>query len=79
LVVLDYNLPDLAGWKLHREIRKDEKLKKIPVLALITRLPDYMIDLSLKPSTNSLDDYVTLPFGEEFVQKTKQLLRQGVS
>ena len=58
IVLLDIMMPGMDGFKVLEEIRKDEKLKKIPVIIISARTDSWSIK-------NALDrgafDYITKP------------------
>ncbi|MES0337878.1 MAG: response regulator [Candidatus Magnetobacterium sp. LHC-1] len=66
LILLDLNLPKKDGRDVLREIKSDEKLKKIPVIILTTSDAETDILRSYNLGANS---YVTKPVGfEKFVK-----------
>lgn len=74
LVVLDLMLPKLSGLEICKEIRRDERLGRLPILILTARgdEPDRVVGLEL-----GADDYVTKPFSpRELIARVKALLRR---
>jgi two-component system, OmpR family, alkaline phosphatase synthesis response regulator PhoP len=72
LVVLDLMLPELSGWDVCRELRRDSS---VPVIMLTARddETDKIVGLEL-----GADDYVTKPFSpKELVARIKAVLRRG--
>jgi two-component system, OmpR family, alkaline phosphatase synthesis response regulator PhoP len=74
LLILDLMLPKVSGLEICKEIRRDEKLHRLPILMLTARgeEADRVIGLEL-----GADDYVTKPFSpRELVARVKALLRR---
>jgi len=74
LLVLDLMLPKLSGLEICKEIRRDDRLNRLPILMLTARgdEADRVIGLEL-----GADDYVTKPFSpRELVARVKALLRR---
>lgn len=74
LVILDLMLPKLSGLEICKEIRRDERLGRLPILILTARgdEPDRVVGLEL-----GADDYVTKPFSpRELMARVKALLRR---
>jgi phosphate regulon transcriptional regulator PhoB len=74
LLVLDLMLPKLSGLEICKEIRRDERLGRLPILILTARgdEADRVVGLEL-----GADDYVTKPFSpRELVARVKALLRR---
>ena len=72
LILLDIRLPDISGFDVCRELRKDMKL---PILMLTARdeETDKVLGLEL-----GADDYVTKPFGlRELISRVRALLRRA--
>jgi len=62
LIVLDIILPELSGWDVCKEIKKDERLKKIPVIMLTANShPEHNL---LGKSLGAVE-YITKPFSIE--------------
>lgn len=75
LILLDVMLPDLDGISILKEIRNDNKLKKIPVIMLTAKSSEYDKVLGLDLGA---DDYVTKPFGMmELISRIKALIRRS--
>jgi DNA-binding response OmpR family regulator len=71
LVILDLMLPDIDGWEVCREIRRESSL---PIIMLTAREgdEDKIVGLEL-----GADDYVTKPFvPRELVARVKAILRR---
>ena len=74
LLLLDLMLPKLSGLEICKEIRRDERLGRLPILMLTARgeEADRVVGLEL-----GADDYVTKPFSpRELVARVKALLRR---
>lgn len=74
LLVLDLMLPRLSGLEICKEIRRDNKLNRLPILMLTARgdEADRVVGLEL-----GADDYVTKPFSpRELVARVRALLRR---
>lgn len=71
LVLLDLLLPQMLGDEVCRQMKKDEKLKHIPVIlftATAVSIPD-------KAREVGADDYITKPFNpQELLEKIKRFL-----
>ena len=71
LVLLDLNLPGMNGRELLFEIKKDERLKSIPVVILTTSDADEDI---IKTYTLGASCYVTKPVGlQEFSKMVERI------
>jgi DNA-binding response OmpR family regulator len=59
LVLLNVNLPELDGWEVAEELRKDEETREIPIVFLTARS-------AVRDRARGLDlgavDYITKPF-----------------
>ena len=74
LLILDLMLPGLSGLEICKEIRRDRKLERLPLIMLTARgqEADRVSGLEL-----GADDYVTKPFSpRELVARVKALLRR---
>ena len=72
LVVLDIMLPDIDGWEVCREIRRDSD---VPIIMLTAREGDEDKIVGLEIGA---DDYVTKPFvPRELVARVKAILRRA--
>ena len=75
LLILDLMLPNLSGLEICREIRRDGKLERLPIIMLTARGEevDRVSGLEL-----GADDYVTKPFSpRELMARVKALLRRA--
>jgi len=72
LIILDLMLPEISGWDVCRELRKESD---VPVIMLTARddITDKIIGLEL-----GADDYVTKPFDpKEIISRVRAVLRRG--
>ncbi|AII61098.1 response regulator transcription factor [Dehalococcoides mccartyi] len=72
LIILDLMLPEISGWDVCREIRKESH---VPIIMLTARdeLTDKLIGLEI-----GADDYMTKPFeSKELVARVKVQLRRS--
>lgn len=75
IVVLDWMLPDFSGIEICKQIKRDKKLKTIPVLMLTAKseTEDKIIGFE-----NGVDDYLTKPFNnKELILRIKSLLKRS--
>jgi len=61
LVLLDLMMPDVDGWEVYRQLKADERLKEIPVIAVTAKAQN--IDRVLGLHIAGMDDFITKPFG----------------
>jgi DNA-binding response OmpR family regulator len=74
LLILDLQLPGMDGLELCREVRRDERLRDMPVVMLTARSEeaDRVVGLEL-----GADDYVVKPFSpKELVARVHSLFRR---
>ncbi len=74
LIVSDVMMPEMDGYQLCREIRKDARTMHIPIILLTAR-----VDMAMKIEglEHGADDYLTKPFNaQELRAKIKSLLEQ---
>lgn len=77
LVLLDIMLPDEDGLSILSKIRKDNILKKLPVIMMTAKGSEYDKVLGLN---SGADDYIPKPFGiMELVARVNALLRRTES
>jgi two-component system response regulator VicR len=74
LVLLDLMMPDMDGWEVHRRLKKDERLKDIPVIVVTAK--DKPIDQVLGLHVAKVDAYlVKADFGpKELLDSVRQVL-----
>jgi two-component system phosphate regulon response regulator PhoB len=76
LVLLDVMLPDLSGTQICRDLKMDDRTRRIPVVMLTARGEE--IDRVVGFEVGA-DDYVTKPFSlRELVLRLRAVLRRGV-
>ncbi len=74
LVVLDLMLPQMDGFDICRQIRKNSKLNKLPIIMLSAKGEEVDKVLGLELGA---DDYVTKPFSpRELIARVKAILRR---
>ena len=75
VVILDWMLPDVSGIEVCRQIKKDKKLKNVPVLILTAKGEP---DDKIKGLEVGADDYVTKPFNnKELLLRVKSLIKRS--
>ena len=73
LVLLDLMMPDIDGWEVYRQIKADEVLKGVPVIAVTAKAQS--IDLVLGLHIAGMDDFITKPFGpKELISSVERVL-----
>ena len=74
LLLLDWMLPDLSGIEICKNIRKDMKLKSLPIIMLTAKGEEDKI----KGLDSGVDDYLTKPFSfNELLARIKAVLRRS--
>ena len=74
LVLLDWMLPDLSGIDICKQIKKDIKLKSIPVIMLTAKSEE--VD-KIRGFETGADDYITKPFStKELILRIQALLKR---
>jgi DNA-binding response OmpR family regulator len=61
LVLLDLMMPDMDGWEVYQQMKRDGELKNIPVIVISAKSEN--IDRVLGFHILKEDDYITKPFG----------------
>jgi len=75
LIILDVMLPDMDGFEICKQIKKDDRNSSIPVIMLTAKTDesDKIVGLEL-----GADDYVTKPFSiKELIARVKAVLRRN--
>jgi two-component system response regulator VicR len=73
LVLLDLMMPDMDGWEVYRQIKANDELKEIPVIAVTAKAQG--IDRVLGLHIAGMDDFITKPFGpKELVASVEHVL-----
>ena len=73
VVILDWDLPGMNGIQLVAEIRRDEKLKSLPIMMISGRPHSSDAEYALR---SGVDDYVIKPFTREGILHS--LTRMGL-
>jgi len=60
VILLDLMLPDIDGWEIYRELKKDETTMEIPVIVVTAKAQS--IDKVLGLDIAKVDDYISKPF-----------------
>lgn len=66
LVLLDWNMPEMDGITLLREIRKDSQLKDIPVIMVTAEAKKENVLLAIQTGANN---YIVKPFTAETLKE----------
>lgn len=75
LVLLDWMLPDLSGIDICKQIKKDNRLKSIPVIMLTAKGEEHD---KIRGFETGADDYVTKPFShKELSLRISSLLKRS--
>ncbi|ARJ48462.1 MULTISPECIES: phosphate regulon transcriptional regulator PhoB [Candidatus Pelagibacter] len=75
LLLLDWMLPDLSGVEICKNIRKDIKLKSLPIIMLTAKGEE---EDKIKGLDSGVDDYLTKPFSfNELLARIKAVLRRS--
>jgi DNA-binding response OmpR family regulator len=73
LILLDLMMPDVDGWEVYRQIKADEELRQIPVIAVTAKAQS--IDRVLGLHIAGMDDFITKPFGpKELIASVRRVL-----
>ncbi len=73
LVLLDLMMPDMDGWEVYRQLRADERLREIPVIAVTAKAQD--IDRVVGLKIAGMDGFITKPFAlGELIASVEQVL-----
>ena len=73
LILLDLMMPDMDGWEVYRQIKANDRLKEIPVIAVTAKAQG--IDRVLGLHIAGMDDVVTKPFGpKELIASVEHVL-----
>lgn len=76
LVILDIMLPDMDGYEVCKELKKNDAYSSIPIIMLTAKGEEIDKILGLELGA---DDYVTKPFSpKELVARVKAVLRRGI-
>jgi two-component system, OmpR family, phosphate regulon response regulator PhoB len=74
LIILDVMMPKLDGFQVLKELRNDQRTKKIPVLMLTAKA---QMEDKIRGLEQGVDDYLTKPFSpKELVLRVKAILKR---
>ena len=75
IVILDLHLPGINGFELCRRIRKEDRLKKLPII-MLTAMADE--NDKVRGLEAGADDYITKPFSvRELIARMRAALRRA--
>jgi len=75
LILSDIDLPDIDGFEICRRIKRNPKLRLVPIILISGRLPEGNEALALKVGAS---DYMSKPFGvNAILSKITALLREA--
>jgi len=60
LILLDIMMPEMDGWETYKQLKKNPKLKDIPVIILTARSSTFEEVIARERA--GVDDYITKPF-----------------
>lgn len=75
-ILLDLLMPNIDGWQVFKQIRKDPEFSKVPIAILTAKSAgfDEMVGLHVMKA----DAYITKPFGkQELLDKTDELFKKN--
>jgi DNA-binding response OmpR family regulator len=73
LVLLDLMLPDMGGWAIYQQMKREEALKNIPVIVVTAQ--DAPIDRLLGEHIAMVQVYITKPFSPmQLLSSVKEVL-----
>ncbi len=73
IVLLDLMLPDMDGWEIFRQLKRDESTADIPVIVITAKAQS--IDKVLGLEIAKVDDYISKPFRpQELVDRVEKVL-----
>ncbi len=76
IVILDIMLPDIDGFEICKELKKNEKTKDIPIIMLTAKADEVDRVLGLELGA---DDYVVKPFSpRELIARVKAIMRRSI-
>jgi DNA-binding response OmpR family regulator len=75
LILLDLMMPDMDGWEIFRQIKKDEATMNIPIIVITAKAQT--VDKVLGLEIAKVDDYISKPFRpHELVERVKKVLSE---
>jgi DNA-binding response OmpR family regulator len=73
VVLLDLMLPDMDGWEIFQQLKKDEATKSIPVIIVTAK--SQSVDKVLGIEIDQVDEYITKPFRpDELIERVNSVL-----
>ena len=76
LVLLDLMMPEVDGWEVYRQIRADERLQEVPVIAVTAK--GQTVDRVLGVHVAGMNDFITKPFGlDDLVIRIQRVLNDA--
>ena len=76
VILLDLMLPDMDGWEIYRELKKDETTMEIPVIVVTAKAQS--IDKVLGLDIAKVDDYISKPFRpNDLLERVNEVLARG--
>jgi two-component system response regulator VicR len=73
IVLLDLMLPDMDGWEIYRQLKRDESTASIPVIVITAKAQS--VDKVLGLEIAKVDDYISKPFSpQELVDRVKKVV-----
>lgn len=75
VILLDLMLPDMDGWEIYRQLKKDESTLEIPVIVVTAKAQS--IDKVLGLDIAKVDDYISKPFRpNDLVKRVNEVLNR---
>ncbi len=75
IILLDLMMPDMDGWEIFRQIKKDEATTNIPVIVITAKAQT--VDKVLGLEIAKVDDYISKPFRpQELVERIEKVLSE---
>jgi DNA-binding response OmpR family regulator len=75
IILLDLMMPDMDGWEIYRQLKKDEDTKDIPVIIVTAKAKS--IDKVLGSEVEKVDDYIIKPFSpRDLVERVSGVLSE---
>lgn len=72
LLITDIEMPQMDGLTLCRQLKKDERLKDLPVLIFSSLINEQMVNKCKEVDANA---YITKPGSRDLLKKVDELLR----
>lgn len=73
LILLDLMMPEMDGWQVYRQLKADERLRQIPVIAVTAKAQE--IDRVVGLQIAGMDDFIIKPFAlDELVASVERVL-----